>query len=124
MGLSRAETQVNAYLEKYRTLRAYPTVPWTNVFMVLGALAVGLIGGGVLYFRRSGPIGKLARWEERIGYAFIAQQALPTLMILPAALRRLDRHAARFVPRALLGEFFRYARPRSRNFRNSHWVHR
>ncbi len=44
-----------------------------------------------------------------VGYAFIAQQALPTLLILPPAFRRLDRTAVRLVPRSLLGEFFRFA---------------
>ena len=44
-----------------------------------------------------------------IGWAFIAQQILPSLLVLPAALRRLDRHAVRFVPRALLKEFFAFA---------------
>lgn len=44
-----------------------------------------------------------------VGLAFIAQQAMPTLVVLPAALRWLDRKAVRFVPRSLLGEFFRFA---------------
>jgi O-antigen/teichoic acid export membrane protein len=44
-----------------------------------------------------------------VGWAFIAQQVLPTLMVLPAALRRLDRHAVRFVPSGLLKEFFAFA---------------
>lgn len=44
-----------------------------------------------------------------VGWAFIAQQCFPTLMVLPAALRRLDWTAIRFVPRHVLGEFFRYA---------------
>lgn len=44
-----------------------------------------------------------------VGLAFIAQQCMPTLVVLPAAIRLLERHAVRFVDRALLGEFFRYA---------------
>ena len=44
-----------------------------------------------------------------VGLAFIAQQAMPTLVVLPAAIRRLDRHAVRFVPRTLLREFFGFA---------------
>ncbi|MFT3970647.1 MAG: polysaccharide biosynthesis C-terminal domain-containing protein [Micropruina sp.] len=44
-----------------------------------------------------------------IAWAFIAQQVFPTLMVLPAALRRLDWGAVRFVPRSLLKEFFGYA---------------
>jgi O-antigen/teichoic acid export membrane protein len=44
-----------------------------------------------------------------VGWAFIAQQVLPTLLVLPAALLRLDRHAVRFVPADLLKEFFAFA---------------
>ena len=44
-----------------------------------------------------------------VGWAFIAQQVLPTLLVLPAALLRLDRHAVRFVPGDLLKEFFAFA---------------
>ncbi|MFT3886590.1 MAG: polysaccharide biosynthesis C-terminal domain-containing protein [Arachnia sp.] len=44
-----------------------------------------------------------------IALAFIAQQVFPTLMVIPAALRRLDWSAVRFVPRSLLKEFFGYA---------------
>ncbi len=44
-----------------------------------------------------------------VGWAFIAQQVLPTLLVVPTALLRLDRHAVRFVPAALLKEFFAFA---------------
>ena len=44
-----------------------------------------------------------------IGWAFIAQQVFPTLMQVPAALRRLDRAAIRFAPGKLLREFFGYS---------------
>lgn len=44
-----------------------------------------------------------------IAWAFIAQQVFPTLMVIPAALRRLDWSAVRFVPLSLLKEFFGYA---------------
>lgn len=78
-GLARAEREVNAYLEKHRTLRAYPPVPWKRVFLALGLLAAALVAGVALYFRRAGPVGQLARWEERIGYAFIAPWLLGVL---------------------------------------------
>ncbi len=44
-----------------------------------------------------------------IAFAFIAQQVFPTIMVLPAALRRLDWKAVHFPPRSLLKEFFGYA---------------
>ncbi|MFT3944482.1 MAG: polysaccharide biosynthesis C-terminal domain-containing protein [Ancrocorticia sp.] len=46
---------------------------------------------------------------EGIAWAFIAQQVCPTVMVLPAALRRLDWKAVRFVPWSLLKEFFGYS---------------
>ncbi|HEY3411746.1 MAG TPA: extracellular solute-binding protein [Armatimonadota bacterium] len=70
--LANLEPQVNAFLLKYRTLKAFPLVPWSRVLGVLAVLGSLIVAGIVVFFQRSGPIGKLARWEERIGYLFIS----------------------------------------------------
>jgi multiple sugar transport system permease protein len=70
--LAEIEPQANTFLAKYRTLKAFPLVPWRNVLVVLGMMAAALIAGVVVFFKRTGPIGRLARWEERVGYMFIA----------------------------------------------------
>lgn len=44
-----------------------------------------------------------------IAWAFIAQQVFPTIMVMPAALRRLDWSAVRFAPRSVLKEFFGFS---------------
>lgn len=44
-----------------------------------------------------------------IGFTLIAQQVLSTLIVVPAAMFRLDRAGVRFVPRSLLKEFFSFA---------------
>ena len=44
-----------------------------------------------------------------VGWSFVAQQVMPTLIVIPAALRRLDGGSIRFVPGAVLKEFFGYA---------------
>jgi O-antigen/teichoic acid export membrane protein len=44
-----------------------------------------------------------------IGCTLIAQQALSTLIVVPAAMLRLDRAGMHFVPRSLLKEFFTFA---------------
>jgi ABC-type sugar transport system permease subunit/ABC-type glycerol-3-phosphate transport system substrate-binding protein len=70
--MAQARTEVDAYLLKYRTLKSFPTVPWRSVLTVIGLLAAAIVAGIIVYFKRSGPVGKLARWEERIGYLFIS----------------------------------------------------
>lgn len=44
-----------------------------------------------------------------IGWTFVAQQVLITLIMVPAALPLLDRKAVRFVSRPVLKEFFHYS---------------
>jgi multiple sugar transport system permease protein len=70
-GLAEAETQVNAFLEKYRTLTVSPPVPWKRVGAALALLAVAIAAASAWYIRRQGPLGRLARAEERTGYLFI-----------------------------------------------------
>jgi multiple sugar transport system permease protein len=70
--LGELQTEIDAFLLKYRNLKAFPVVPWRNVAGVLALIALGMAAGIYAYFKRSGPIGKLARWEERIGYMFIS----------------------------------------------------
>lgn len=71
-GLADLEPQVNAFLIKYQTLKAFPLVAWPKVLGVLAVLGSLIVAGIMLFFQRTGPIGKLARWEERIGYLFIS----------------------------------------------------
>jgi multiple sugar transport system permease protein len=70
-GLAQMETQVNAYLEKYRTLTVSPPVPWKRVGAVLALLALAVVAASAWYIRKQGPLGRLARAEERTGYLFI-----------------------------------------------------
>ncbi len=44
-----------------------------------------------------------------IAWTLVAQQVVSTLILLPPAIRLLDRRGLRFVPRGLLKEFFAYA---------------
>ncbi|MEP7368297.1 MAG: polysaccharide biosynthesis C-terminal domain-containing protein [Dermatophilaceae bacterium] len=49
-------------------------------------------------------------WGLRgVAYTFIAQQVMASVFTVPAALGYLDRHAVRWMPRADLVEFLRYA---------------
>jgi multiple sugar transport system permease protein len=70
-GLERLSREVAAYLEKYRVQRAYPPVPWRRLGALMGILVLAMAVAVGLGLRRSGPMGRLARAEERIGYLFI-----------------------------------------------------
>ncbi|NMC82986.1 MAG: extracellular solute-binding protein [Armatimonadetes bacterium] len=78
--LKQMDPKVNAFLEKWRTLRSYPKVNWTLVLSILAVLLTIAVGVIVWFFRRSGPIGRLARQEERTGYMFIAPWILGVLL--------------------------------------------
>jgi multiple sugar transport system permease protein len=108
-GLARMETQVNVFLEKYRTLTVSPPVPWGRVGAALALIALAIVAGITVYMRKQGPIGRLARAEERTGYLFIAPWILglfifslfPIVLSLLLSLCRWDAitplHSAQWV---------------------------
>lgn len=78
--LAEIQPDVEKYLHKYQTMEARPPVPWRTVGWILTGVAATLIAAIAVYFRRSGPIGRMARAEERMGYLFIAPWILGMLL--------------------------------------------
>jgi O-antigen/teichoic acid export membrane protein len=86
--------------------------PFTQILMTANLFRITAVGDLIGFFAYAA--GMVLTVQHGLGlvgvaWSFVAQQVMPTIVVVPAALRRLDRHALRFVERGVLKDFFRYA---------------
>ncbi|MCB0913407.1 MAG: polysaccharide biosynthesis C-terminal domain-containing protein, partial [Propionibacteriaceae bacterium] len=86
--------------------------PFTQILMTANIFRITAIGDLLGFFAYA--VGMVLTVQHGYGlvgvaWSFVAQQLMPLIVVVPQAMRRLDRHAVRFVSGNVLKEFFGYS---------------